>query len=259
MEKISVVIPCFNQVHLTKRCLESYLKNSSFKNQLYIIDNASSDDTFSYLESFKILAEQKGHKVFLIKNEENVGFGRAMNQGIRKSNADYVALLNNDTWLMPGWDRTFVEKIENLGADMLAPYCYERPFQENMEEISDKFLKRNKGKKRKKWVPILMFFRRSSLEKIGHFDEDYFVTYEDLDLKQRADRNNFRYFQVADCFIWHHSKGTRGKDEAPSRHEEEGLRIFMKKWGFDPRPMENTFIAKLKRSWIKRMNERGLF
>ena len=66
MELISVVIPCFNQVHLTKRCLESFLKNSKLKHQLYIIDNASSDNTDAYLKSFKILAEEKGHKVTLI-------------------------------------------------------------------------------------------------------------------------------------------------------------------------------------------------
>ena len=78
---------------------------------------------------------------------------------------------------------------------MIGPHFYEGSFKENIEDIGAEFLRRNKGKKRKKWVPILMFFRRSSLEKIGYFDEDYFVTYEDLDLKERADRSNFGIFK----------------------------------------------------------------
>ena len=58
-----------------------------------------------------------------------------MNQGIRLSKTPYIALLNNDTWLMPEWDQSFIDKIEELKADMVGPHFYEGPFKENIEDI----------------------------------------------------------------------------------------------------------------------------
>jgi hypothetical protein len=65
------------------------------------------------------------------------------------------------------------------------------------------------------------------------------------------------YAQTGSCFIWHHSKGTR--DHLPSGYEQEGLRLFMEKWGFDPRLQEHTLWARWKRRYWKILEKRGLF
>lgn len=255
---ISIVIPVFNQSHLTERCLNSIIENTSKEVEVILIDNASSDNTPQLLNDFKIRFSSKNIPFFVHRNQENVGFGRAMNQGARQAKGKYVALLNNDTWLMPNWDLGLIEAIEKHRAQMICPYYYEGTFDEkDLIQRSKKFIIKNKNSKINAWGSILMFFNLESFKNLGMFDEDYFVTYEDDDLRVRADKLNYRYFIVGDCFIWHHSKGTRSKDSEPSALEKQGLSIFMNKWGFDPGVKKNSFIQKQLRSFRKLKQKYG--
>ncbi len=256
---VSVVIPVFNQVHFTTKCLDSLLKNSSLRPEVFVIDNASSDETFRVLANYQLLFAEAKIPFTVITNKVNVGFGRAMNQGARLAKGKYIALLNNDTWLMPQWDKALVQSIDHLEADMISPYFYEGDFKEGeMESLAASTIKRNQGKKSKNWGSVLMFFNLASFREIGMFDEDYFVTFEDNDLRERCDRKGYKYYIVGDCFIWHFGKGTRNQDNKPSRLEQEGLAIFIKKWGFNPQIKENTFWKKQLRSFRKWKKKRGL-
>ncbi len=81
--------------------IESVLK-SSIAVEIIVVDNASSDNSIEILKSFS--------KIQIIKNEKNLGFGKANNIGIKlalKQNANFVFLLNQDTWI-------FENTIENL-------------------------------------------------------------------------------------------------------------------------------------------------
>ena len=160
---------------------------------------------------------------------------------------------------MMGWDQALRKAMESLQAAMVGPYYYEKAFDEKrLIARSQRFIKRNKGKKRETWVPMLMFFRRTALEQVGNFDETYFVTFEEIDLRVRFDRAGLKYYMVGDCFIWHAVKGTRGQSQLISpQHEIEGRKIFMEKWKFDPddlRPGYFTWPERLKRRWLRIKN-----
>jgi GT2 family glycosyltransferase len=99
---ISIVIPVFNQIHWTRRCLSSLLENTQIAREIYLIDNDSTDETPSYLQKVKPSFEAQGWDFNILTNSENRGFGRACNQGIRMSRSDFAVVLNNDTWLMQG-------------------------------------------------------------------------------------------------------------------------------------------------------------
>ena len=267
--KVSVVIPVYNQCQLTERCLQSLLKHSKLLGEVTVVDNASRDNTALILNDFKEQFTQTGVSFQVISNSENVGFGRACNQGIRiflKDQAQYLVILNNDTWLMPDWDQALVDTLNSKHLDCVGPYFYEKPISENISLIAKKFITRNAGKTRKHFVPILMCFTRSAAVRLASdcagsngamFDERYFVTYEDTDLLTRMKKMNMKYAQSGSCFIWHHSKGTR--DQLPSGYEQEGLRLFIEKWGFDPRIQEHTLMAKWKRKYYKTIEKIGLF
>ena len=262
---VTVVIPVFNQSHHTERCLQSLLENSTELLQVCIIDNGSVDQTQSVLKKFHLLFTHAGIDFIEIVNEKNVGFGRACNQGIRQATAEFVAVLNNDTWVMPGWDQALRNALEEKKLSVVGPYFDEKPFTENMCERAQAFTLKNRGKTRAHFVPILMFFSRAAIDQIkfdhgGIFDERFFVTYEDTDLRHRMDLTQMRYAQTADCYLWHHSMGTRSAPGAlPKGYELEGLKLFTEKWGFDPRPKDHTFGAKLKRKYWKWKEARGSF
>ena len=151
--KISVVIPLYNKSELTKSCLESLIENSKIPLEIILVDNASSDDTQKVVEILRPVMEGLKWKVTLLSNDQNVGFGRAMNQGARVATSEYLALINNDIWVMPGWDEKLITEIERLSADMVSPYYYEKEFvsKEIILSLADDFINKNINKQRRFW------------------------------------------------------------------------------------------------------------
>ena len=201
----------------------------------------------------------------MIQNEENLGFGRACNQGIRKAKGEWIAIINNDTWLAPGWDEALKHDAEKHYLDLIGPHFDERPYGGDMKARARAFVERNRNRFRSHFVPILMFLRRSAIEVVafdhgGIFDERFFVTFEDTDLRFRMDQAGLLYGQTSNAYIWHQSMGTRSiTGLLPSNYEQEGRRIFIEKWGFDPVPLENTWFQRVRRKYRKWKSARGRF
>jgi len=226
-----------------------------------VVDNHSTDSTPSFLKEFEKKAINRGWTYQILTNKANRGVGRAFNQGIEASKGEKIAIVNNDTWVMPGWDTVMLRWAEKLKSDMVAPYYDETSFDPIQTLVkARKFVKRNQGKYSKDWCSIFMFFDRKVFDQIGLFDESFFVTCEDNDFRERMIQAGLSYYSVAECYIWHHSKGTREKGEfLPGNYEEEAREVFIKKWGFDPRDQENTMNARLKRRWKKIKSRFELF
>src|SRR3990167_9235110 len=108
-----IIIPVWNQLEFTKNCIDSISKNTrDFR--LIIIDNASDSQTRDFLGALK----DRGDPILLVRNEQNLGFVKAANQGMRLSDAPYICLLNNDTLVTAGWLEEMVsilEKNPNIG------------------------------------------------------------------------------------------------------------------------------------------------
>ncbi|MGZ3769129.1 MAG: glycosyltransferase family 2 protein [Bdellovibrio sp.] len=261
MFQISIVIPVFNKSELTDRCLDSILKHSSEPQELIVIDNASKDDTAEKLAAWKNTFESKGWKFNFVTNPANVGFGRAMNQGARLATSTFLALVNNDTWLMPGWDKALLDSMKkHPEVSLLCPHIDEsKPF--NEQRLLNKgqlFTQKNESRTREKFCAVFLFFKTEDFRKIGAFDERYFVTYEDTDLKERMDREGYKYLTVGNCFIWHQSMATRNSaSNLPSNYEIQGKALFMDKWGFDPSLREKKQGFRWTRRWERICNRFG--
>ena len=102
-KNIFVVIVTYNGAQWLEKCIQS-LEASLYPINILVVDNHSTDTSVSVVKSFS--------KVQLIESDVNLGFGKANNIGIRKAikqGADYVFLLNQDTWIYP-------DTIQNLVA-----------------------------------------------------------------------------------------------------------------------------------------------
>ncbi len=89
--KVSILLVLFNQASLTLLCLESILKFAPDPYELVIVDNASSDD------SSRLLGKLRNAKT--VRNSDNLGFVKAVNQGSDLCRGEYILLLNNDAML----------------------------------------------------------------------------------------------------------------------------------------------------------------
>ena len=103
--KCCVVIVTYNGSKWLKKMLDSVL-NSTMPVSIIVVDNHSTDDSLLILKTFS--------EVKIVGNQTNLGFGKANNIGIKMAlaqQADYVFLLNQDTWIFP-------ETIKNLIVQM---------------------------------------------------------------------------------------------------------------------------------------------
>ena len=108
--KVSILLVFFNQAHLSLLCLESIIEHAS-EVEVIIVDNHSTDKTAQLLNLIS------GAK--LIKNQDNLGFVKAVNQGAALAGAEHILLLNNDTRLEKGaieYANETLESGEDIGA-----------------------------------------------------------------------------------------------------------------------------------------------
>lgn len=97
MPKLSIIIVTYNSAEVIERCLQSMLASASCppltpsEVEIIVVDNASEDAT-------KEIIQANFPEVRLIANHQNVGFGRANNQGLATSRGEYALILNPDIW-----------------------------------------------------------------------------------------------------------------------------------------------------------------
>ena len=98
--EISTVIVTYNSANEIKKCIDSLLNASrGLLQHIIIIDNASRDNTVAIIEKCVLDSYQKKITIELIKNQQNKGFTKAVNQGLAKVKGDFILLLNPDTEL----------------------------------------------------------------------------------------------------------------------------------------------------------------
>ena len=207
---VTISIVTCNSSKVVKKCLDSIfgnIKNIDF--ELIIVDNNSSDSTVSIIEKdFK--------NVRLIKNNRNIGFGAAHNIAIKSRRGKYHLVLNPDII----FTENVVEKLLNFmeanpAVGLVSPkivypdgeiqyLCKRFPclFDLTVRRFTPRFIQylfkkridyfemRETGYNKIIDVPYLsgsiMLFRKSILAKIGGFDENFYMYFEDADITRRA-------------------------------------------------------------------------
>src|ERR1700693_2115244 len=106
MDRVSIIIPNWNGSALLAKLLADLKRQSYPIDRVIVVDNGSTDDSVR-------VARSAGAS--LIELSANTGFAHAVNQGIRNSNAEWIAILNNDTSFESDW---LTRMMENLaGSD----------------------------------------------------------------------------------------------------------------------------------------------
>ena len=233
--KCDIVIPVWNNLDFTKKCIESVFKNTDYAFHLIIIDNASDRLTRDYLD---ILARDKKHAITLIRNDENLGFVKAANGGIRQSNAPYVCLLNNDTEVTKGWLKEMInvaEKKEDIGivnANSNTLGCKLKSGQ-SLESLANELKTRTGEYAALAWATgFCMLIKREVIDKIGLFDEIYGMgNFEDADFSKRAQKIGYSSVCAVASYVYHRERRSFVRFKRFDRDFNRNKEIFYSKWG----------------------------
>ncbi len=208
--KISVIIVTYQVQAYLAQCLNSLeAACQGLAAEVVIVDNASNDGTAEFVA-------QSYPKIPLIRNSDNVGFGRACNQGVRRTTGEYVLFLNPDTMVQNSSLAELASFLDHhpdagivgpriLGPDGRLQLACRRSFPTpaaalfRLLGLSRLFPRsRRLGRYNLTFLDpeiesevdavsgSCMMVRRSALDRIGGFDEEFFLYGEDLDLCHRV-------------------------------------------------------------------------
>ncbi|MDD5347399.1 MAG: glycosyltransferase family 2 protein [Candidatus Omnitrophica bacterium] len=159
--------------------------------RLFFVDNGSRDGS---LESMRTCTP--GFAVEIVENGRNLGFARANNLILGRASAPYVALLNNDAKVEPGWLKILVAKLESDPAIGIVS-------SRQVPKESERFIEA--GTNRTSWCSGgHCVIRKSVLERAGFFDERFFMYGEDVDLSWRIWLAGFSCVYVPEAVCEHH-------------------------------------------------------
>ena len=220
--KVFVVIASFNGVSWIKDCLAS-LSLSEVPVFTLVVDNNSSDTTVNVIET-------NFPNVTILKQNENLGFGKANNLGISHAlrlGADYVLLLNQDAKIRPETIKNLIDASKNhQDYGILSPIHlnwegrnlehYFSKFASNTPDFYSDFIleKEIKSVYEAPFVNAACWLlNRNILETVGGFDPVFFHYGEDNNYCQRARYHGFKIGIVSSCFIEHDSVVRYSKSE----------------------------------------------
>jgi GT2 family glycosyltransferase len=218
MTKATIIIVTHNSAAVISDCLKSFDKG---KYDLIIIDNKSTDNSVA-------LVKKVAPKAMIIKAKTNLGYGRANNLAIEQSKTPYSIILNPDTRMKPA-DINKVLKVMDNNKDIAiaAPQISDKTYKKNKAQIS--FVD---------WVSGAAFFVRNDIfQKLGGFDDNIFLFFEETDLCKRAIDNGYKIALVNNA-IAIHQEGQSSPQSAKY--------IFVKNWHF---MWSHTYFYKKRKEY----------
>lgn len=239
MKQVDIIIPVYNLKDYTSRCLKSIEEWTNVPYQIIIIDNGSATDTAQYL------ARLDGIK--LIHNKENIGYAKAINQGIRAGEGEYVLFLNNDTIVTWNWLENLLCCLEAHKMNgIVGPLTngIANPYQRYEIEFDTLDRLYSFGKCFNKQDPrcwfhleylsgFCMLVKREVLGTVGILDESFGPSLqEDYDLCRRVRLSGYHTLCAGDTFVYHYYSQTFIHHRIDrDKMLKESLEKYRVKWG----------------------------
>lgn len=224
MSKISIILINYNGGELTVACLKALQEQSYTDFDILLVDNGSTDDSLDAVSRF-VKKSSTNNPVRIVPVGFNAGFTGGNAVGWGHAEGEYICVLNNDAEPDREWLKNLVQEME---ADSAVGICASKMlvFGTNIiDSAGDGFstllkgFKRGEGENSDKYneqgyvfgaCAGAALYRREMLDKIGFFDEDFFLIHEDTDLNFRAQLAGWKVLYVPAAVVYHKVRSTIG-------------------------------------------------
>lgn len=252
--KLSVVIVNYKVKYFLEQCLYALRGAvSGLDAEIFVVDNASGDDSVAYLRPLF-------PEVVFIENADNPGFARANNQAIRRARGEYILLLNPDTVVGEENLRTLCYFLDEhpeaggVGVKMLDGHgrflaeskrAFPTPWvsfcklfglsklfprSRRFARYSLPFLDADKEHEVDVLAGAYMLLRHEALDKVGLFDEAFFMYGEDIDLSYRIVLGGYKNYYLPERILHYKGESTKRGDMKYIRAFYGAMLIFYKKY-----------------------------
>ncbi len=245
--QVSFIVPLYNQLALTRACLDSLRATlpADLAHEIILVDDGSTDDTREFLRELA-----PPHVVLL--NDRNRGYAASNNRAARVAQGEFLALLNNDLVLTPGWLEPMLAAFRRVpragvvgniqlnastgAVDHAGVVFRDGGYPVHLRDDPAEFAVDGLAQ-----FPAVTaaccLVRREWFLRTGGFDEGYRNGFEDTDLCLRAREDGFVNLVATDSVVRHHVSASEGR----GTHEFRNARRFLARWA--PR------AAALEREW----------
>jgi O-antigen biosynthesis protein len=247
VEGISIIIPVYNKLEITLRCLEHIRQmNPKGQAEIIIVDNGSTDATPVILS--------KRSDIAYIRSQENLGIAKAFNCAAEKATYDIFCFMHNDVFI---YEQEWAARLEGFirtttGAGLVGLYGAKMLRRDGsfrgwtiMHAIKNVPTIRNPFEKVAVVDGLLLAMRQQVFMDIGGFQESYTMHYYDKDISMRAwDRGYANY--VLNMTFEHQSAATRKQISGEAMIRDKTREQFLEQWEHKLPVDVTTFSEKLK-------------
>lgn len=233
----SVIIPVWNRCELTRDCVAALATTTTGVSwELIVVDNHSTDGTQEFLSTLN-------GDVQIIRNQDNLGFAKACNQGARAAKGRYLVFLNNDTVPLDGWLAAMHKEVEDhpevgvvgskllyadktiqhagvvLSRTNLLPYHVYQHLPSDHRAV-------NQRREFQVVTGACLLIRNELFHSIGGFDERFRNGFEDVDLCLKVQETGQKVIYQPKSVLFHFESQTPGR----KAHDEDNARLLLERW-----------------------------
>jgi glycosyltransferase involved in cell wall biosynthesis len=248
--RFSVVIPSWNNFSYLKACIHSIRKHSKLDLQIIVIVNEGRDGTMEWLEN-----EQDIDVVF---SPENIGVCYALNSCRSLIRSDYFLYLNDDMYVLPGWDTELDQEIKAIGhknfilsGTVIEPTDTQNncvilgDYGRDPSQFDEARLLKDLGELKKAdwsgstWPPNIMHIELWDL--VGGMSIEFSPgMYSDPDLSMKLALAGVRIFKgLGSSRVYHFGSKSTGRVK-----KNNGRKTFLMKWGLTPSDFFKHFLKR---------------
>jgi GT2 family glycosyltransferase len=254
--QVSFVIPLFNNLALTRACVESLQATlpAGLAHEIILVDDGSTDGTRAWLATL-------APPFRVVLNDRNLGYAAANNRAVARASGKYLALVNNDLVFLPRWLEPILAAHRSLGAGAGLIGNVQRDFRSGAVDhtgiVINRAGKPEHDRTPPSWLTRLaapvrrvpavtgacVVLERALWEKLGGFDEAFVNGGEDIDLCFRARAANHLNAVALRSVVRHHISSSIGR----KLHDEKNSYLLAQRW-------RREFIAAADlatRSWCR--------
>ncbi len=266
--EVSIIIPVRNNLHYTRKCLESVQATApEIPLEIILVDNASDDGTKEFLEEKTASGE-----LLAIRNDPPQPFAASCNRGAEAASGDFLLFLNNDIVAFPGWLEAMLhtakryERIGAVGAKLLYPngtiqhagvgfHYFRRLRRVGPYHIFRKFPRDaaavTKEREYRCVTGACLLTPRRLFFETGKFDERFINCFEDVDYCLRLHSLGYKIIYTPEAELLHYEGQTSGRRDS----EMVSFQILQGKWESELRPDDWNYFEE--EGFILVEDERG--